>query len=198
MQIIGKHKVTNLSIENPSIEQLFVGEPKASIFYSDPPWGNVEYWTTIMQKQTGTKPPAISFDLLLKRVIQLAAQNCSGMVFIEQGLRWQKQVVDEMLNNGLHSIRTYELTYEAGKYAFISAAVPGAVDSGYVPPDVMGGALSSDVIKHHAVAGGIVFDPCCGMGYSARAAVGSNMRFFGNELNPARLAKTVKVLQKRP
>ena len=37
----------------------------------------------------------------------------------------------------------------------------------------------------------IVLDPCCGMGYSAQAALDYGFSFRGNELNRKRLDKTL-------
>jgi predicted methyltransferase len=45
---------------------------------------------------------------------------------------------------------------------------------------------------------GAVFDPCCGKGYTARAAVASGMMFRGIELNPKRAAVTVEWLRSHP
>ncbi len=40
----------------------------------------------------------------------------------------------------------------------------------------------------------ILVDPCCGLGLMAKAAKKHKMRFFGNELNAARMARTQTVL----
>lgn len=44
---------------------------------------------------------------------------------------------------------------------------------------------------------GAVFDPCCGKGYTARAAVAAGMKFRGIELNPKRAAVTIGWLSRR-
>lgn len=41
-----------------------------------------------------------------------------------------------------------------------------------------------------AIGAKTILDPFCGMGYTAQAAVDFDLQFFGNELNPDRLAKT--------
>lgn len=46
------------------------------------------------------------------------------------------------------------------------------------------------------ITSGIVLDPCCGKGYTARAAVAHGLTFRGNELNPERAAVTVAWLEK--
>jgi hypothetical protein len=166
--------------------------------YVDPPWGqgNMGFWTTLMNKQTGVKPETIPFSLLLERIVQLAVLHCKGMVFIENGVKWESQVAEAMQAGGLHSVQMTRIEYSNGPMTFLSAAVPGATHSGYVPPRLKGAALPKHVVAAHAVPGGIVFDPCCGMGYSAKAAVAAGMRFFGNELNPHRLSETITFLQK--
>lgn len=50
-------------------------------------------------------------------------------------------------------------------------------------------------MKKFQKAGGIVLDPCCGKGYSAKAALELGMKFRGNELNSKRLAETIARLK---
>jgi hypothetical protein len=198
---IGLNKLTNFSVEKPEVSSLFEGEPKASILYSDPPWGegNMKFWTALMAKQTGcARPEAIHFSTLLERVIQLAIMHSSGMVFIENGVQWENQVAETMERGGLHGVEISRTLYSDGPMCFVSGAIRGTTHSGYKPPYGMkGAALPAHCVQHHAVKGGIVFDPCCGMGYTAKAAHKAGMRFFGNELNPARLRKTVNFLKSK-
>lgn len=199
MKRIGVHRITNLSVENSGVEELFADGSKAHITYVDPPWGegNMKYWTTLMAKQCGVKPAALPFATLLQRIISLAVANTKNMVFIENGVKWESQVAEAMQAGGLHSVRITRIDYSEGPMSFISAAVPGASDSGYVPPRLRGVKLPTHCIAAHALAGGVVFDPCCGMGYTAKAAVSAGMRFFGNELNPSRLEKTIEFLERK-
>jgi DNA modification methylase len=64
----------------------------------------------------------------------------------------------------------------------------------YDPTNKTGADVSKNCIKAVAEEGAIVLDPCCGMGYTARAAVANKMRFRGNEFNSKRLQKTIDFL----
>jgi hypothetical protein len=48
-----------------------------------------------------------------------------------------------------------------------------------------------------ANAGEVVFDPCIGLGMTARMAHYFNMICYGNELNPIRLRRTLLWLSKK-
>jgi len=203
MKVIGKHKVSNLSVSDPRVSNLFAQGEKASILYVDPPWGegNMKFWTTLMKKQTGVSVEPIPFTALIDSILRLALSYTHGMVFIETGLKWEAQIADAMRAAGLGGVRSHHLVYRSGSVmkpcVFLSGATPSSNHSGYAPhPSLSGAALVDDVVQHHAVPEGILLDPCCGMGYSARAATNNGMRFFGNELNASRLAKTIKILER--
>ena len=58
----GLHKIKHGSITLGIAE--LMGQEKASLVYSDPPWGagNVRYWQTINNKMTGANPQYLSYD----------------------------------------------------------------------------------------------------------------------------------------
>ena len=60
----------------------------------------------------------------------------------------------------------------------------------------MAGVAVVRAVRVVLVPGGVVLDPCCGKGFTARAAVAAGMRFRGVELNPARAEVTVAWLSK--
>lgn len=198
VQVIGDHKVTNGSIESPEIDAMLAGE-QVDILYSDPPWGdgNLKYWATMNKKMTGQEVAPISYDALLARIRGLVETYVRGHVFIETGLRWEDSIVEEM-SGYLSGVRAYHLEYKSGSRTLTNVLVHGTnAECAPFTIDPTGGSGYANVkrvVENVAVPGGIILDPCCGMGYTAQAAVDTGMRFRGNELNAKRLAKTIKRL----
>ena len=60
-----------------------------------------------------------------------------------------------------------------------------------------GTATLENAVLPLAVTGGIILDPTCGMGNTARAGVKAGMTFYGNELNGKRLQKTIDCLKSK-
>ena len=194
---IGPHRVSNLSVDKPEVGQLFDDGRKAAILYSDPPWGegNVKYWATKATKDTGKTVEPITYEALCKAIFNLIAGYVTDHVFIETGFRFEQDMVQRMERVGLKRITRCQLVY-AGKHGnvLLHGSFTGqGIDLGYLEGRT-GAAVAELAIKPVARAGEIVFDPCCGMGYTARAALLNGMQFRGNELNPVRLEKTIKRL----
>jgi hypothetical protein len=199
MTIIGPHKVTHASIVSITVDMMLAGD-RVDVFYSDPPWGdgNLRYWQTMNQKITGADVPQVTHEELWKRLTQLIYRYVAGYVFIETGLRWREFAINR-LKPLLGIVQEYPIWYMSGGKRIQNLLLAGAMTGNRLPDlsecvTMTGAAVSRYCVKLVGVRGGIVFDPCCGMGYSARAAVGAGMRFRGNELNAKRLQKTIQFL----
>ena len=202
--VIGSHAITLGSVEGSQVEGLFSPGEKAHILYSDPPWGegNMKYWATMAEKMTGSRPNQMTFDGMLDRFGELIRGFCTGFVFVEQGMRFEEQTVGALQKAGVTVSRIVQIRYGSGKNTLPNILICGSVN-GQTPtlPEgvegMKGAKLPYEVVKCNALPGGIVLDPCCGMGYTAKAAVRNNMIFRGNEFNSARLAKTEKFLRSK-
>lgn len=200
VQTYNGHKVTCASIEDPVVDLALAGET-VDVLYSDPPWGdgNLKYWATMNRKMTGTDNAPLDYASLLGRIRELAERYVRGWVFIETGPRWVTEVVDWM-SEFTQLVGVQNTTYQAG-----SKLLPCSLVSGTTTPDappftanvegLRGAAFATAVVADVGRPGGVVFDPCCGMGYTAAAALAADMRFIGNEVNAKRLAKTIARLQ---
>jgi DNA modification methylase len=201
IQTIGEHKITNASIEDSIVDSMLTGE-KIRILYSDPPWGtgNLKYWVTMNKKMTGKDFAPLTYDKLLDRIKDLTTKYVDGHVFIEIGVKWEKEVTEHM-STYLTNIEKFVMLYRSGSKMLPCLMMYGATDPKYKfntqiydPTNKTGADVSKNCIKAVAEEGAIVLDPCCGMGYTARAAVANKMQFRGNEFNSKRLQKTIDFL----
>lgn len=202
IQSIGNHKVTNASIEDPIVDAMLSGE-KVKILYSDPPWGsgNLKYWVTINKKMTGQVFTPLTYDKLLDRIKDLTLKHVDGHVFIEIGNNWENEVMDHV-KTYLYNIQKFTLLYRSGSKILPCIMLYGGTSPKYSynnhiynPTNQTGAVVAQGCIKAVAEPNAIVLDPCCGMGYTARAAVANGMRFRGNEFNAKRLQKTIEFLE---
>lgn len=194
---VGPHLVSCESITSFEVDKLFDDGRLADIFYCDPPWGEgaMKMFATMAEKK-GETVQRETYDVLEARMFQLAKNYAKDHVFIETGLRWEDRVIDGMKQIGLTGIETVRIVY--GGKDLGNVLLHGSLSGTLVDLDrvqgMKGGKVSVEVIRPVAVPGGILFDPCCGLGYSAKAALAYGMNFRGNELSQARLNKTIKAL----
>lgn len=201
---IGTHRVTLGSLVDPQLDNSLLRSDRVRVLYSDPPWGdgNLKYWQTMAQKMTGSTPDQITHDQMRDRILGLITRYVDGWVFIETGLRWRDYWGNALRSVGLAYVESHRIWYQSGskliENVLISAcrATVSPARLGNVS-DIRGAALAAHCVAALPVSpGDILLDPCCGMGYSARAAVGRGMTFRGNELNSKRLDKTIAFLRR--
>lgn len=203
IQVIGKHRLQNGDVYL-GIDRLMNGE-KADFCYSDPPWGsgNLKYWKTMNEKmnETAIKPECLDVEDFLDKIFQIAKKHTKGFVVIEYGLKWQDKVMYFARKNGLHFCTKVQTLYGSGSQKlplinmFFHTEGVQEIDvssihnlTGY---EVVFRIFSLLNAKQNVTK---VLDFCCGMGYTAQASIDNDLQFFGNELNTARLEKTVKRL----
>lgn len=198
----GPHIVSNASVDHPQVDDLFADGRKAKIYYSDPPWGegNTKYWATMATKNTGQTIPSIGYEALINRIMGLIKTHVYGQVFIETGLRWEEDTIQRMKAIGLSNIETARLLYNGGGKKLENVIIFGSFDGSVGDLKRVAGMTGQKVaelaVAPFAEPGAILFDGCCGMGYSAAAAIAHGMEFRGNELNAVRLEKTIARLEK--
>lgn len=202
MEKYGDHAVSNLDLME------FVNLPsgeKADIFYCDPPWGvgMIKFFQTLNNKMNAlqTNKETTLTDFIAK-LFKIAKDNSKGPIIIENGLRWKDLIRETGERNGLHHLGTADTVYKSGaKFLPMNLHVfhkqkLAPVTQAYI--DSLKGTYGMDTIraatKPYTVPGGIIFDPCCGMGMTARYAVESGMKFRGNEINKAKLQQTIKII----
>jgi len=179
----------------------------ADIMYSDPPWGegNLKYWQTINNRQTGADKNPVNYSKFLWRIFDIAKTHVKpeGMVFIEYGIAWHNNVKMTAAKHGFHNLGTIRLNYRSGvKFLpldlHLFSQTPVLIKDNYIDSvrDTHGFETLKQAITPFVSPGMKILDPCCGMGYTAQFAVDNGLTFFGNELNRSRLNKTIKRLSK--
>lgn len=188
-----EHRVACGSIfDEAAIRVLMRGE-RASVLYSDPPWGpgNLGYWGTHAGiAQAGDWPAFVErFAAVVRTHVAEGAP-----IFVEMGLRWADQIAAALGRPTCRWITRYR---SGGRLLpcvllYAGPALPEAFD----PSDLRGAALPRACIAATGLRAGTLLDPCCGKGYSARAALAHGLSFRGLELNAARLEVTRRWLTK--
>ena len=204
---IGPHRVTNASLEHAVIDAMLEDFGDVRVLYVDPPWGDrmMKFFASLNAKQTGKTVAPIPFDVLLGRVFDLARRYVDGFVCMETGAAGVHGVVRAFEGAGLYGIEVFQSTYNTNRECDV---VIGATSMSYsdekiktVVSPVEGKPLTGVAVPKYILSllggdGCGVLDPCCGMGYTAKAAIHNRMRFAGNELNAKRLQKTINFLTK--
>lgn len=193
---LGPHRVVVGDVQLGAVLRCMDGT-RADVIYSDPPWGeaNLRYWRT-----HASDPARPRWDLFVASwtasVAAVRAPNAP--VFVEMGLRWADEFAQALERVGIVVTRRWTVQYRSGSRllpnALLYAGAPLRED--FDPSDLDAEALPRACVAEVAVPGGVVLDPCCGKGFTARAAVAAGMRFRGVELNPARAEVTVAWLSK--
>ena len=197
--IIGPHRLLAGDVTKGVVGRLMSGE-RAEVVYSDPPWGggNLKYWRTHAGMSPDAAPPWVLFVECWSAAVS-AHLATDGALFVEMGLRWADHFAERLAFHGRPVTRRWQVTYRGGSKLLPNALLYAgpALSEGFDPSTLRGEALPRACVA--AVAprypGGIVLDPCCGKGYTARAAHRAGLAFRGSELNPKRLGETAAWLR---
>lgn len=200
---IGRHRVKHGDITK-GIHDLMQSE-RANIFYSDPPWGagNLKYWQTMNNKMTGAMPQEVDYSEFLTSIFKTAVTYTDGPILIEYGIRWRNDIIQYGEGFGLKHHGIADLLYRSGSkllpldlHLFSKGNI--SIPENYF--EKLRGTIGYETVRRavlpFALENATILDPCCGMGYTASVAIESRMRFRGNELNSARLDKTIAKLQR--
>lgn len=201
---IGEHRVRHGDLMDGLAD--LMGGKKADFIYTDPPWGQgtLKYWQTKNQKDTGAEPQEVDHEKFLDAVFSTISELAAGPVIVEYGMKWRDEVALMGNKNGLQHRGCTMIHYKSG-----SELRPCDLHLfSHRQEDVLTPAFGNEVeglfdfkivdlcFQHYAPKSGIVLDPMCGLGSTAKAAVKYGLTFYGNELNKKRLGETIKLLEK--
>lgn len=200
---IGMHRVRHGDVYDDLTE--LMQNQKADIFYSDPPWGegNLKYWQTINHKMNGEETKEVNLETFLDRIAEVAYEYTKedGVVFIEYGYKWNEDLIKVFEAKGFKLQKSIEVLYGSPKRPLIENIFTKGKDlhitDEYIKSvyHTSGFDTLRNAITPFAKPNGIIMDPCCGLGYTAKFAVENNMIFYGNELNKKRLDRTIERLK---
>ena len=201
---VGPHRVKHGNVM-VGIEEL-MGNDTAEIVYSDPPWGegNIKYWETMNKKMNNVETKsAVPLPAFLNQIFSIATKYSNNMILIEYGMKWCDDIKEYGAKHGLIHNGIAILKYRSGSkfyplHLHIFSKKEIVLPSNYLESlrDTFGMDTLRRAIEPFKKSGKIILDPCCGMGYTAQIALETGMFFRGNELNEARLTKTIARLQK--
>ena len=199
---IGKHRVMCSDVMTADINELLEGR-KVTVLYSDPPWGagNLKYWQTINRRQTGAEIKEVNLDRFLNRIFQIIKDYVREVALVEYGIRWYDEIKEYAKKYGLFDWGTIGVVYGSERRPMylhlftLKRKTP--LPKSYI--DSIRGTTGYDTVtkalKPLITYGTSILDPCCGMGYTARAARELGAIFYGNEMNAYRLQKTIRKLK---
>lgn len=207
IETYGPHKVRHGDVTKGIAD--LMGADRAQIMYSDPPWGegNIKYWATMNEKMNGVRNEPAPLSDFLGAVFGHARDYVDRYLLIEYGVRWADQIQERAIAAGFTPRGITKLIYSSENlpldlHLFTRGEQP--VPEGYLAS--IEGTKGYETLRR-AVAplaaivkadnpNAIILDPCCGMGYTAQSAIDNGLAFRGNELNRARLDKTVNRLRR--
>lgn len=194
----GLHRVAHGRIDGAALAGLLTEAGTIPTMYTDPPWGDrmMRFFATMAVKQGGQPPPQMTFADLVARLALIVQRHISRDVYIEIGCAQAEQVA-EAVRPHVGRLEVVDATYTMGGKVrpskLIVASKEGALA---IPPERPGGLKM--VVNCFTACGarGVVLDPCCGLGYTARAALKLGLTFYGNEYSKVRLDRTLQFLGK--
>lgn len=202
---IGAHRVQRGDALTDLPELIASAGRMPDLVYTDPPWGPglLSAFQTMAEKKDNTTVTRHSHREFLPAFLRECARWSPNIVVVEYGIQWAREVELAARDAGLELVRTLQTHYgrpERPQHIHIFA-------KGAHPP--VSNALVEDVarlrkwrivdriLREYVPPGGVVLDPCCGLGLTARAALENHLTFLGNELNGYRLGRTIATLQGR-
>lgn len=195
---VGPHRLNHGRIGDPGIERMLQGN-KVDVLYTDPPWGDgmMRYFATMAAKHGEPAGPQMKFAELVAHLVRIIDRHVGSYAFVEMGLKWTDQVADAM-RPVVDRLVVHECTYQMGEVRRRAALIVGSKlgAPAFTMPGGLNGGLQMvvDILTAVRRPGGTLLDPCCGLGYSTRAAVATGMRFYGNEFDRKRLERAAKFL----
>lgn len=199
---IGPHRVAVGDVERGAVAEVMAGE-RADVIYSDPPWGPglLQIFATMRERGSVPVSPWLVFVETWARAAADALRP-GGALFVEMGFAWEAGLRVALDRVGLPVRYRWETTYRTGAKPLRAALFYSGPElrGDFNPAPLRGPALPRACVAEGVRVlgierGGIVLDPCCGKGLTARAAVAAKMRFRGVELVPSRAEVTIALLR---
>jgi hypothetical protein len=172
--------------------------PRPSLVYADPPWDQGLYKT--FHTHAGLAEPSRPWTDLYRRIVFLA----SGAPCFIEGSTAQEPEVASILDgiDGAECYAAWPVRSQFRRWCVLHYSGPplpaglpdlaGLRDDETVAAILAAWPLTTGVPL--AQAGGLVLDPCCGLGITSRAAERHGWRSVNYELHPQRMSRAMAQL----
>lgn len=186
--IINGHKIIRGDVTKGDLK-LLMGKQYADVVYSDPPWDNT--WVTQFRKKAGVALEGQDWESFMLVFINQIKQYAKGIVYIEMGKKNWIRLQELLIIKGGTTLNTWEIPYGKST-SFIwrgtfnqngKDSIPFSKLDDTLPLSLRGDQLIRWVLFQDKVEGGIILDPCIGLGKTYHLGKKLNMRVYGLELN---------------
>lgn len=179
------NRITNNDIFLTDLDELFQGD-KFDVLYSDPPWGvgNLKYWRTMNEQDI-----VDDWFCFLERIKFLYERHgkANAPLYLETGLRFVKDL-EKVFGVPKHIFNVVYTSKKLPNILMIWNDSPSVDLTGKTRLDLVVSALQ------HIEKGSLIFDPCVGLGTTARACKAIGFSLYANELNKKRMDRTASIL----
>lgn len=188
----GHHRFLCGDIEKDNCSEILGVPHNIHMVYSDPPWnpGNARMWRTL-SKLDGASGRKVAWGQFVNRFCEHVMNSHPSHVFIEMGIKQTPRFINMAFEYGLPPLQgIWNVFYN---YTHPNRLLYFSSDGGFTgnPEGMKNEPMTRHVFNHIATTDEIVFDPCVGLGMTARMAHRLDMVCYGIELNPARLSRTL-------
>lgn len=199
-----KHSITQGNISENSIDNLIKSKfPQGIDFcYTDPPWGNMQYWNTLLNKNTNTETNQIDQYELEDRVSELISNYVNNYAFIIYGVHQADSLMSRLKSKkNVKDIQYYEKTYKSGAKDLTCCVIcvtlnkAKVIDFSFLQSvhGLKGLKVLLDFMKSNFDYK-TVLELFVGVGHYLKVLDKYGYTVIGNELNPYRLQKALEKL----
>lgn len=188
------HRIIQGDVTQGVVDCLMRGA-RASVVYSDPPWGqgNLQYWRTYNGEFV--RP---DWMLFLTCFVSSVTNYCDGPAFVEMGLRWSDEVAAMFGKHGWREAWRVVVGYgpkKTPKHVLALTKMGDPSPTSFIAPSGNEWVVNRAMAASYAIPGGILLDPCLGLGRSAQCFADCGMIVYGSEMNPKRLSQAARRLK---
>lgn len=179
-----KHKILCGDLTKGDLKNL-MGDEKADIVYSDPPWN--DSWIKIFRERAGVvDEKEQNLEAFLKIYIQELKKYSKGIIYIEFGIHIDS-LVKMLKEEGATQLNLWELPMGKGKFYIWRGYFHQGIYKKLL--DLPKKDVYNWLVEQDKVEGGILLDPCIGIGRSYDLAKKSKMICYGLEIQSSKVNK---------
>jgi hypothetical protein len=165
--------------------------------YSDPPWspGNEKFWRTHARKALPELPRDGDYGSFCRAWWSLAVLSDAEDIFVEQSIKpeWAAHFLNAGRSFHKEPMESWEVVYSGGpNRLYHYGLTPLDAD----PTGMKGEPMTARVFDALSEPGAVL-EPCVGLGMTSRQAFRTDRSLVGSEINPERLARAIRWLEKQ-